>query len=82
MEIKGLKILINVKTLWISMLEPLKHVLAKHKTLIIKMSLNNLSIVQARLNLDLFCDVHTLLALFYLCLLPLLEFVNSLIKFS
>ncbi len=64
------------------MLEPLKHVLAEHKTLIVESSLNNLSIVQARLNLDLFCDVHTLLTLFYLCLLPLLEFVNSLIKFS
>jgi hypothetical protein len=64
MKAEGLKILINVKTPWISMLEPLKHVLNEYKTLIVKMSFNNLSIVQARLNLDLFCDVHTLLALF------------------
>jgi hypothetical protein len=38
MEIEVLKILINVKTLWISMLEPLKHVLVEYKTLIVKLS--------------------------------------------
>ncbi len=58
MEIEGLNFLINVKTLWISTLEPLKHVLAEYKTLITKMSLNNLSIVQARLNLDLLWCSH------------------------
>jgi hypothetical protein len=35
-----------------------------------KMSKDNVSVVQARFNLDLFCDLH-MLGLF--CLLPLLE---------
>jgi len=52
------------------MLEPLKWVMVKYKTLIMKMSKDNVSIVQARFNLDLFCDLH-MLGLF--CLVPLLE---------
>jgi hypothetical protein len=55
-----------------------KCVLVEHKTLIIKMSQDNLSNVQARLNIDFFCDIHTLLALYYL--LPLLECINALMK--
>jgi uncharacterized membrane protein len=62
------------------MLEPLKQIMVEYKTLIMKMAQENMSIVQARLNLDLICDIHTLLALF--CLLPLLEVVNYLIKFA
>jgi hypothetical protein len=80
MKTKGLKSLRNAKTQWISMLEPLKHVLAKYKTLIVKMSLDNPSIVQTRLNLDLVCDIHTFLALS--CWLPILESINALIKTS
>jgi uncharacterized circularly permuted ATP-grasp superfamily protein len=45
-EIIGLKILKNVKTWWISMLEHLKHVIAKYQTMIMKMSQNSLSIVK------------------------------------
>ncbi len=79
MEIGGFKTFKNVKTQWISMLEPLKCVLVAYKTLIMKMSQDNISVVQARLNLNLLCDLHTLLALFYL--LPLLEAINALFKF-
>jgi hypothetical protein len=56
------------------MLEPLKCVLAKHNTMIIKMSQDNIVIFQARLNFNLLCDIKTLLALS--CVL------NSLIKFA
>jgi hypothetical protein len=45
-----------------------------------KMAQENTSIVQARFNLDLFYDIHTLLAFSYL--LPLLEVANALIKFA
>jgi uncharacterized circularly permuted ATP-grasp superfamily protein len=45
-EIIGLKILKNVKTWWISMLEPLKHVLAKYQTMLMKMSQDSLSIAK------------------------------------
>jgi hypothetical protein len=47
--------------------------------LIMKMSQNNNSVAQARLNFNLLCDFHTLLALS--CMLPLLEAMNVLIKF-
>lgn len=72
-ETRGLKILQNVKIHWISMLEPLKCVSTKYKTLILKMAHDSASIVQMRLNLDLLCDVHTLLDLFDL--LPFLKVV-------
>jgi len=62
------------------MLEPLNNVLAKYKMLIMKMSQDNINVVQARLNFNLLCDLHTLLNLSYL--LPLLEVVNILIKFA
>jgi len=51
------------------MLEPLNNVLAKYKLLIMKMSQDNINVVQARLNLNLLCHLHTLLNLSYL--LPL-----------
>jgi hypothetical protein len=44
------------------------------------MSQDNPSIVQIKLNIEFFCDIHTLLALYYL--LPLLECINALMKFS
>jgi hypothetical protein len=62
------------------MLEPFNNILAKYKMLIMKMSQNNINVVQARLNLNLLCDIHTLLDLSYL--LPLLGVVNILIKFA
>jgi len=92
METEGLKMLRNVKTRWISLLDPLRRVLGEYKTLIVKMSDNaalkepELTVKQAaakeaaRVNHDLLCDVGTLVAL--PCLLPLLESVNSLMKFA
>jgi len=47
--------------------------------LIVKMSQDNISVAQARLNVNLLRDLHTLLTLS--CLLPLMEVVNALIKF-
>jgi hypothetical protein len=46
----------------------------------VKMSQDNPSIAHARLNLDLLCDIHTLLTLSYLLLL--LKVINVLIKFA
>jgi hypothetical protein len=60
------------------MLEPLKCFLAKYKMLIVKMSQDNISVGQTRLNLNLFYDLDTLLSY----LLPLLEAVNALINFA
>jgi hypothetical protein len=79
-EISGLKILQNVTTRWISLLEPLKHVLGEYKTLIVKMAQDAAKESKAALNLCVLCDVHTLLAL--PCLMPMLELVNQLIEFA
>jgi hypothetical protein len=57
-EVKRFKILKNVKTWLISMLESLKRIMLKYATLIVKMLQHNLLIVQVRLNLDLLCDIH------------------------
>jgi len=62
------------------MLEPLNNVLAKYKMLIMKISQDNINVIQARLTFNLLCDLHTLLTLSYL--LPLLKVVNILIKFA
>ena len=89
MEREGLKIVNNVKTRWISLLEPLKCVLGKYKTLIIKMCKDAAikdpepkakeAKEKTKCNLNLLCDVGTLLAL--PCILPLLEFVDLLMRF-
>jgi hypothetical protein len=89
-EIEGLKILNNVKTRWISLLEPLKRVLGEYKTLIAKMCEDAVvkdpepkakeATEKAKRNLDVLCDVGTLLAL--PCILPLLESVDSLMRFA
>jgi hypothetical protein len=79
-ETSGLKILQNVTTCWISLLEPLKHVLGEYKTLIVKMAQDAAEENKAAHNLRLLYDVHTLLAL--PCLMPMLESVNQLIKFA
>ena len=90
MEIEGLKILNNVKTRWISLLEPLKRVLGEYKTLIAKMcedvAVKDLqpkareATEKAKRNLNLMCDVGILLAL--PCILLLLDSINSLMRFA
>jgi len=54
-----LKILKNVKIWRMSMLEPLKQVMAKFKTLVVKMSQQNPSIVQVSSNFDILFYIHT-----------------------
>ena len=91
-ETKGLRMCKNVKTRWISLLELLKRVPSEYKTLVVKMcedsTVKEPMLTQkyqanresARQNLDMLCDVGTLLAL--PCLMPLLDCVNSLMKFA
>jgi hypothetical protein len=67
METKGFKVLKKIQIQWISMLEPLKWILTKYKMLIVKMTQDNISVAQARLNINLFCDLHTLLTLLNVC---------------
>jgi hypothetical protein len=91
-EIEGLRMLWNVKTRWISLLEPLKRILGEYKTLIVKMcedaAVKEPALIpkqaasreSAKHKSDLLCDIGMLLAL--PCVLPLLECVNELMKFA
>jgi hypothetical protein len=79
LETKGLKLLQNIKIRWMSMLSPLKHVLGKYKSLVVKMHTNARNNKLAWENLDLLCDIELV---FYLpCILPMLEMVHTLIKY-
>lgn len=82
----------NVKTRWISLLEPLKMVMEEYKTLVVKicedatvketeLTAKQTAVKETtRCNYNLLCDVGTLLALPYL--MPLLDFINFLMKFA
>ncbi len=65
---KGLKILNNVKTHWISMLNPFKWMLQKYHALLSKMALDNPTIQATTSNLEHLVDVETLLNLALRCL--------------
>jgi hypothetical protein len=80
METKGPKLLRNVKTKWISMLSLTKWVIAKNKTLLMKMAINMYANSQATTKFEHLVDLDMLLSLFYI--LPFLEFVHNLLKFS
>jgi hypothetical protein len=76
LQIKGDKIICNVKTHWTSMLGPIKHVMSKYKTLMLKFVVE---VVIAKTNFELLCDVSLPLAL--VCLQSLFEIACAFIKF-
>jgi hypothetical protein len=80
MATKGNKKFRNVKTRWISMLSPAKRIMAKYKTLLVKMALDNPTNQQAMLICEHFCDLHIFLGL--VCILHLLKSMHALIKFA
>jgi hypothetical protein len=59
---------------------PRKKVMAMYMPLLAKMIENSLSIMSAKVNFELLCDVNLVTSLSYL--LPMLEIVHALIKFS
>jgi hypothetical protein len=62
------------------MLSATKKIMAKYKSILMKMALYRLINQQTMLNYEHFCDLHILLE--FTCILPLLEFVHALIKFA
>jgi hypothetical protein len=62
------------------MINPIKHVLSKYCTLIMKMALDAPTIPSTKSNLSLLIDVETLLGLNVM--MSTLEVVHSLIKFA
>jgi len=80
METKRAKILKNGKTHWISMLSPTWHVMVEYRTLLMKMAFDAPTNEKEKANFDLFYDVYILLKIVHI--LPLLQSVHNLIKFS
>ena len=79
-ETEGLNMLRHVQTRWISLLQPLKRICGKYKTLIVKFAEDAPKESAAKKNLRLLLDVTMLFSL--PCILPMLEYVQSLINFS
>jgi hypothetical protein len=62
------------------MLNPTKRVMAKYKTLLMKMALDIPINQQVMLNYEHLCNIHILLG--FVCIFPLLESMHVLIKFA
>jgi len=62
------------------MLFPIKKVLSKYWALVLKMHQYVSIVSQVAHNLELFCDLQVMVGFFYI--MPLLEGLNKLIKFS
>ncbi len=69
-----------MKIHWISLLSPLKHVLAQYKSLVVKMHFEYEKRKYAHDNFELFYDPYLILGL--PCVMPILEVVYSLIKYA
>jgi hypothetical protein len=80
LETKRLYLLRNVKTYWISMLGPLKCVLAQYKSLVVKMHSNYEKSKSAHDNFELLCELDLIMSM--PCVMPILEVVHSLIKYA
>jgi hypothetical protein len=62
------------------MLNLAKKVMAKYKTMLVKMALDNLTNQQVMLNYEHLCNIHSLFGL--VCIFPLFESMHALIKFA
>jgi hypothetical protein len=80
LETKGLKLLRNAKTHWISMLRLLKRVLAQDKSLVVKMHFDCVKSKYAHDNFELLGDLNLILGL--PCVMPILKVVHSLIEYA
>jgi len=69
----------NVKTWWISMLNPWKHVMVEYKALIVKMHFDQKKAKYACEMLELLCDLELTLAM--PCFMPMLKVVHTFIKY-
>ncbi len=70
----------NVKTRWISMLSPMKHIMEQYQSLIAQMHVDSLQNNIVNDNLNLLCDLEPNLGLH--TILPLLDCVHVLIKLA
>ncbi len=63
METQSNKVLKNVKTRWILMLEPTKRVMSEYRTLVVKMAFDSTNNNFAKVNFELLCDIEVLYGL-------------------
>jgi hypothetical protein len=80
LETKRLYLLKNVKTCWISMLGPLKCVLAQYKSLVVNMHSNYEKSKSTHDNFELLCHLDLIIGM--PCVMLILEVVHSLIKYA
>lgn len=85
METKGLKLLRNVETQWISMRSPAQRIMDEYKTLLVKMGVDMVvggqrGNLAAATYFDYLSDTEVLLSL--TCFIPMLNVVYCLIKLS
>ncbi len=80
MKAKGNKILQNVKTCWISMLNPTKWAFLMYMPLVAKMAKDNPFMMATWVNFELLSDVNLFISLS--CLMPMLEIIHALIKYA
>lgn len=73
------RLLHNIKTCWILMPAPAKHVFLEYCVLVLKMHQDKNLSVQAKNNLALLCDLECLLSL--ACLTPMMQALHYSIKF-
>jgi hypothetical protein len=78
-ETKGLKLIHNVKTRWISMLFLSKWILVQYKTLVVKMHDDLHIVVTTNTNLQYLYDIEVVMG--PTCTMFLLESVHAFIKF-
>jgi len=79
LETKGLKLLHNVKAMWISMLSLMKRLFVEYQTLMVHMNNDLNYVVATKTNLEYLCDVEVVMGL--MCIIPMLKVVHVLIKF-
>ncbi len=81
LQTKGNKILCNVKTRWINMLNPTSCVMSKYKMLMLKMAKDNMELVIAKTNLS-FCVMfpYFWLLLVYCHCLKLLTCIHQILR--
>ncbi len=70
----------NVKTRWVNMLSPMKHIMEQYQFLIAKMHVDSPQNNIVNDNLNLLCDLEPILGLH--TILPLLDCVYVLIKLA
>jgi hypothetical protein len=79
LESEGNKVIRKVKTCWISMLRPTKRVIEEYKPLVTKMEVDAPKEPTTKKNSFMLLEWQNMLA--RPCLMPILHFLNSLIKF-